>query len=715
MKEDLERIQGQITVLTAIQFDAANADIRQQILDSMQDVREEYEKAAEIRDAKDTSEKDRKYYTGICDSISKGLPNITKGALAAASAFQKGDTINGAAAIMDICAAAAPILASLFVAGGPAGALVGALFSVVGQLLAFFGPKQPSLKDQIQKMLEKLNAEDELKNLEGIRLNIEDYDKLLTAAAIRLTQKDPITGKRLLERDLLTESDADRFEIDVKALNYSIALSQAKSIASSFENWKVAGWLKMPAKQSYDQWPEVLGTWCRAYMDFVTANMKFIGMVDLPKVRAVMAYHHEQNSQSPLPDGRRKTIRGLMRDLAALTEVQRDSVKASNAVALNVIKDITPAAQARGLFLHVGGGYLYALTGKASIQHGDWTYLKGGSDAAGSGVGYIYRICASFPAGSSGVALPRFPCFVQREGRTTFVRELTPRSPPEINTDHRINHWFNNSEWKTGVSDLWAIPQNKNVTAFLAVDNSIFALALTGEDKVENWGWRVDGCKAPVAKVRAVTPESLANDPDKAAISPGSDVAAVYGGLAANSDIWMNYNNVTGYVPTPWTQYTGLSVDRHFLWVFGTGGFACATHASVIKALNDRAKGVQTVPAWIEHYPNGLLYKGIATGAGLVPLKNGEPALQGLSDLSACDDGTLFVNAYARKYNDQGGYSGDDGPLMGTATYSVDVPAKTIQVAEWTMFGGGGRASQVEKLPIYCWSMLESTKANLSV
>ena len=64
-------------------------------------------------------------YAGICNSIAGGLPDITKGALTAANAFRRGDSINGTAAIMDICAAVAPIIGSLFTAGGPPGALFG--------------------------------------------------------------------------------------------------------------------------------------------------------------------------------------------------------------------------------------------------------------------------------------------------------------------------------------------------------------------------------------------------------------------------------------------------------------------------------------------------------------------------------------------------------------------------------------------------------------
>jgi hypothetical protein len=167
-------------------------------------------------------------------------------------------------------------------------------------------------------------------------------------------------------------------------------------------------------------------------------------------------------------------------------------------------------------------------------------------------------------------------------------------------------------------------------------------------------------------------------------------------------------------VPTPWTRYAGIGVDRNFLWVFGTGGFACATHTSVLKTIHERAKGnLNSKPRWIEHYPNKLLYKGLSTGSGLVGSRPGEPELKGLSDLAPCEDGTLTASITTRNYDASGKMQGDDGPHMYTATYQVDLKARAIQLGDWTRMTG--EAQQVQKQPIYCWPMFESLKARLSV
>src|SRR5689334_19579835 len=124
--EELELIDRHIGLILAIQYRGMNAGQRQHLEQSLAEIKVRYEEAANKRDAKDADEKTQTYYAGICTSVIKGLPDIAKGALAAAKAFEKGDYLSGSAGIMDICAAGAPIIGSLFTAGGPPGALIGA-------------------------------------------------------------------------------------------------------------------------------------------------------------------------------------------------------------------------------------------------------------------------------------------------------------------------------------------------------------------------------------------------------------------------------------------------------------------------------------------------------------------------------------------------------------------------------------------------------------
>src|SRR6185369_5103164 len=92
-----------------------------------------------------------------------------------ASAFKSGDFMNGSAAIMDICASGAQMIGSLSAAAGPYGAVFGAVFTMIGQLLTYFGPKQPSLKDQIIEAMKGLNAETMLQEAKADGKTIIEY------------------------------------------------------------------------------------------------------------------------------------------------------------------------------------------------------------------------------------------------------------------------------------------------------------------------------------------------------------------------------------------------------------------------------------------------------------------------------------------------------------------------------------------------------------
>ena len=98
----------------------------------------------------------------------------------------------------------------------------------------------------------------------------------------------------------------------------------------------------------------------------------------------------------------------------------------------------------------------------------------------------------------------------------------------------------------------------------------------------------------------------LPDDPDADAIPRGSAwldpeqpayAALIYAGLRSAPEIYVNGLNAGHYVPSPWPTYTGIAVDKHYLWVFQPYGFACATHASVISCILSK----RTAPRWIQY------------------------------------------------------------------------------------------------------------------
>ncbi|MDB4989959.1 MAG: hypothetical protein JWN04_5137, partial [Myxococcaceae bacterium] len=157
------------------------------------------------------------------------------------------------------------------------------------------------------------------------------------------------------------------------------------------------------------------------------------------------------------------------------------------------------------------------------------------------------------------------------------------------------------------------------------------------------------------------------------------------------------------------TSYKGIAADESFLWVFGTGGFACVTHSAVLAFLDKKQPALR----WIEHYPNKLLYAGLKDyPTTLLGRVGEEPELKGLIDMSACDDGSLFVSASTRRRED-GRYVADNDGIH-VATYDVDLANNAITVDPWRAFGGGF-ATKVQKLPIYCWRVLESLQTDLAL
>ena len=731
--EELALIDKQLELMLTIQFRGMNEGERRYLTNSMATIRYQYEEAGKKRDAADVDEKTRKYYAGICESIAKGLPSITKGALSAATAFQKGDYLNGCAAIMDICAAAAPIIGGLAAAGGPPGALVGALFSVVGQLLTFFGPKQPSLQSQIKDMMLGLEAEEMLRTMSSVGDSIDVYAAQLISASQELPA--------ILALPLQTEDDADDFQIKCRGLEIGIALGQTYMATPAFNDWQVLNWLRTKDRQDLDKWPEVLSVFCQAYMRFVNANVTFSCWPDRNVVYARLKETQDGNTTSPLPPHTRQNVHQVLINLEGAARAYREHWKNFNAKVLASMADIEQAARFRGLFFHVGDGFLYAGSGQRDIVGSNsWHYLSANPDRNGSGFGYVGKMTTTQTWGDMGSAKSPYHCFLLRPATPLWIDGIEYRTirasnpptsyPPTTGTFQERGGQPLRSipglSPLSAVSDLCAVPggwpdKPNEVWLYVATGTKIVELELNEHSVLENRGWQSRAARSQVVSVRAVYPDSVRDDPDGdiesvfSSVDPQVNTLTHYGGLANSPDIFVIKHDgyIHEYVPTPWSQYAGIGVDEHYLWVFGTGGFACATHASVLKAVNERAKGhTSSKPRWMVHYPNRLLYKGLSTRDELVGPRPGEPVLRGLHDLAPCEDGTLTASVVTRSYDKNGRLEGEAGPDMYTAGHQVDIKAGTLRVGGWTKFAGGP-PQQVQKQPIYCWPMFESLKARL--
>jgi hypothetical protein len=115
----------------------------------------------------------------------------------------------------------------------------------------------------------------------------------------------------------------------------------------------------------------------------------------------------------------------------------------------------------------------------------------------------------------------------------------------------------------------------------------------------------------------------LSDDPDQAELSEDllkGRSMIVYGTLEGSTDIFAWVGGAQASVRIPHSVYSGIAVDRYFLWMYGRDGFACATHASVMSCINKK----RSMPVWLNPLSGNIA-----------------PVL----DLSSCEDGTLLVSS----------------------------------------------------------------------
>jgi hypothetical protein len=698
----------------------SQTDKSEAFLNAKERIENEYDRAVKVLEDKDASAAEKKQAKDVTDAITKNLPNMTKAALSAASAFKSGDYINGSAAIMDICAAGAQMIGSLSAAAGPFGAVFGAVFSIVGQLLTYFGPKQPSLKEQIVEAIRGLNAETKLQNALADGDAVEEY----TTTIYRVQSTLP----KHLNAPLKTVKDLRDFRTYLGADLLSIKKSFDK-VSALYKKWDTAEWLKDKKTQDMEKWPEILGVFCRTYSDSLIANMALASMANVELVDQRL---DDVSSSNPNYEKNRNDfdqIDNLLIKLRtivlALPKVWNDG----NKLMLQVLDKIKPVAQDRGLFLHLGiDKYLYAATGRKAIQSDSWKNLSIGYGGRG------HRFSLTVPKEERGSLTPQYHVFFcehwQAGGGDLEHGKVSP-SPVGISGQRPISN--------EKFADVWALPAPEDKKSrdkgasfvYAAYDGgtsgSVSLFELDEKNQLTHGNWW-PATKSGVVNVRAVThpPAALPDDPDKDGLPPGSSLlggvdhynSIIYGALRSSSEIYVNQSNTDGYVPTPWGDYSGIEVDPYYVWVYRPHAVVCATHASVISCIQGKRK----MPRWMEHGPNDVLGDQSHQGEGnLWQWEDGRqiksrPPLKGLIAFSPCTDGTLYASIYNRTVTKStpGGqwlFEAKDSLSSYTTRYNIDLKAGRLNVDPWVKCGG--KALQVQKMPIPSWSLFESLEATL--
>lgn len=682
------------------------------------DMRDRYRVARQREDDKALSKEEREYAGKVGESIAKALPVVSKGIITAQKAFAKGDYVTGAAAIMDICAAVAPVISSLLAAAGPEGMLVGALFSVIGQILSLFGPKEPSQIQQIETLLKDLANERQLETIQSVHLEFQNYAKDLFRQAQRL--------RLLLKRPLRNHNDYTEFYKALEATKIVIKEASPHGSIAMFETWTVINYLKNEVNQDVAKWPEVLGVLCQTYSDLVSATMTIPLIAYNDDMRQRLWDVHSDNPKRTLLDPDRELVETSLLKLQVYADVRKDEYETCNNTMLAALKAITPAARDRGLYVHLGdNNYLYGATGRK----GPWKTL------GVSGGNLRTRFSITVPKGAVGSLKPQYDLFVCKAwlgGTLEVTHSWLDTFMNATNEDKVSDQKFD---------DVWALPApppRKEGMSFVyaahhgAGNGSVQLLELDGKSLVHGNWW--PSTKSGVTTVRAVThpPFTLADDPDKGGLPPGSPLlggvdhynSLIYGALHASPEIYVDQSNTRCYVPSPWGNYTGIEVDPYYLWVFRPDAFACATHASVISCI----QGKRPSPRWMGYaMPGEYLFDSYQTNIGGVPTPwetsrerqrehaDKLPPFKGMVAFTACVDGTLIASTYKRRvyHPDKQRYEAEDSgsPALRTSVYTIDLKAGKIDVEPWKQIAGA--AYQLQKLPIPCWSLFEKLKANL--
>ena len=776
-----EQLDANIDLLLAIQFDGMDPIARQNLMDSMEDIREEYRVAVE-------KGKTSKYYKDVGESIANSLPGIVKGALSASEAFKKGDYITGSAAIMDICASVIPVFAKLASAAGPEGAIVGALFSVIGQILSFFAPKQPSLEEKIQKMLDHLQSEKEIATIKAVGHAISSYTtslrtkcmgihkmegtvvlagtvsltsgtKTVTGTGTTFTQTaqvdqwlvfesntpqkpykisaivndtsltltTPYTGvttastvakqlrrttirksiAEVLAMPLNTETEAELFLKEMTTLELGLTWDHNKLDFPAFANWEVAGYLERLENHQKEGWPEVLGIWCRTYTDLLTANMMLNCLADPKTLGSLMLDTQETNNQSPLPPNMKRDCHIALRNLQSLTEMLRRSWESDKREMLKIVQAVRPAARERGLYVSTGtlghGKILYVAVGrKGSLA---WNYKKN--------TGWLQSFSIILPKDQLDSFTPRYEVLLCETSAVAIARhpldsvtgtlfggpQLMKEGHQYPNKDKSVTQTFNNCVdvcWFPLATDQNAVKvytahATKHATGYCYVN----AHEVNANNEVRRVNWEPH-TSSGLAHIRALyrPPTTLPDDPDGAAMPPGQ-YEIIYGGYRGNPKIWIAFQKSWKEVSSPWgEEYNGIEVDPYYLWVFGSKGFACATHSSVIQCKN----GILPTPKWITYNFKWTDFAQAPTAPKITQPADQDNWVKNLNVLSLCPcpDGTLAVNL--------------NGSFW-TANFEIKLNDKRIDTDSWIERGGNG--DQIQKMPIPCWSVLESLNANL--
>ncbi len=620
-----------------------------ELTEQVTQLRSQYEAARET--AKTGTDEQKQDFGAYQTALAGGLPGITQGTLTAITAFQTGDAIGGSAAVMDICSSLASILGGLSTAGGPPGALIGALFSMVSMILNFFGPKPPDMVDKIEKLLRDLSAEEKKSMIKAAGDGVEVYEK---GCAFFMT---PEEGGGVRNPEELT--------IELRKVN----LVKDNII---MDIRLVQGWLEEVGNQGLDGWPEILNLHCEVYMRLMLAV-----------TRQNLYAHDAETIKRYVGDPKAFPEKVTQwKDLQNEAQVKFTNLASNNEITSRFLRGIVPVARQRGVFIaSYGSSGVWTGTGPKLFQDkNSWKQI----------VERCHRVSITQPKEGTNNPAAQFDLWSlgtfgnsSQHNKFDTKRLVTTKGVGDVVGP-------NDGNLSKTLTDWWPVPRAGDV---FEVYGALFwkdggALTSFNWNSVKNTldraGWEPVTAQKMV-QVRVAAPLAvLPDDPDAPAI-PADKLnrrgdqygQLIYGALENSPDIYVWHGPGDARVASPMHTYSGVAVDPYFLWVYGDQGFACATHASVMGCIEKK----RPAPRWFPHHPSNIA---------------------SVRDLSPCEDNTLFVSTSDRLST--GVFSLD----LTTHGKSDD---QRLTVKDWEDFPGQANADQVQKLPIYGWQLLERSVA----
>jgi hypothetical protein len=558
------------------------------------------------------------------EAFAAALPAITSGVIALRKLGKDGDPYAISMASLEIFSGIVAMAGPLL---GPVGPIVSALASMVSMILGEFLPKPPNLLDEIEALLDKFVAEDKLRGLG-------------TAADQIWVLSDTI----------------EHHSTDYRPLN----LQHGTEIKAIDDAWQ---WLNQLEKQSVPLWDQVLEKTCQVWLQLMRC-------VVLSVVK---------------PSTKEGAKKGEM--LVYLPARQE--------LFLKYLRSIKPVAQNRGLYIMTEAWETFGYCLDIALGRSgrlSWGYEKK--------TDWLWNFSILIPREQIGSPAPQYHVFTLSEGSPRAIARLKVDSlagklvsGTHIMEEDRVYQNTGGGErrfescvcaWSL---TSWEDPDKVKIYTAHSTDyNYVNIHEVDSDNNVNRLNWEPHTAEG-LLHIRAVVrdlSQSLPDDGDAVGLASRL-YEVIYGGYRESSNIWVALDNSWLDVPTPWSGYNGIEVDKYCLWVFGKNGIACATHASVVQALRARRNGVDARPKWMTYHT------GWRDGFNV-------------KSVSPCADGILAVSS------DQ---SVHGGLVLWTGTYKIDL--KGAGSLDWNFNGSprGGRPGQIGKMPIHCWTLFDGVLRDL--